>query len=151
MCRFVIMNANATAHRLGLVDAYGKWHLVHIEAASSFAPGSELHGPQAALGLHFLVVGPTGQRLAVNFEAIGLTRESLMDRLHGGLEIVAPAPRRQCRPTPKPGSRRGLVRPADFAPAPRLARSRAPAPAPLHATAPGIALVPDIADEAAMT
>jgi len=69
MCRFVVMDANATGQRLVLVDAYEQCHLVRIATPVAVALGWEQHGPRAAMGLHFLVIGHSGQRLDSHFEA----------------------------------------------------------------------------------
>lgn len=82
MCRFVVVDANTTGQWLVLFDAYGKCHLVRIATPVVKAIGWELHGPRAAMGLHFLVVGHSGQRLDGHFEALGVNRQTLHDWLH---------------------------------------------------------------------
>lgn len=76
------MDASATGHRLVLVDAYEQCHLVRIATPVVVALGWELHGPRAAMGLHFLVIGHSGQRLDSHFEALRVNLQAMQAVLH---------------------------------------------------------------------
>lgn len=70
MCRFVVLDRKASGRLFTLLDSYGKCHVARLETGVSVAAGSELHGPRAALGLHFLVDAQSGRRLTVDFHAL---------------------------------------------------------------------------------
>jgi hypothetical protein len=87
MCRYLIVDSDSTGRLLGLVDAYGHCHLARVLTPAAPARGAQLHGPRAALGLHFLAVEPSGQRLNAHFEFIGASRQAMLDRLHGAPHV----------------------------------------------------------------
>jgi hypothetical protein len=82
MVRFVVVESVGSGHLLGLLDSYGKCHLARIAMTAAVTVGCVLHGPRAAVGLHFLASGQTGQRLSTHFQAVGLGRQALIDELH---------------------------------------------------------------------
>ena len=110
MCRFIVVDADPTGRWLVLFDGYEQCHLVRVSGPTVAAIGHELHGPRAAMGLHFLVLGHTGQRLDGHFEALGVNRQAVHDELHPppaphkpvapatlAHEVVVPRPRQPAR------------------------------------------------------
>jgi hypothetical protein len=90
MCLFIVVDADATGRMLVLFDTYDKCHLVRIAGPSVAAIGHELHGPRAAMGLHFLVLGHTGQRLDGHFEALGVDRHAVHAEWHPPVAPLEP-------------------------------------------------------------
>ena len=88
---FVVLGSHTNGQLLGLLDDYGRCHLVHIAAGAGLGAevGSRLHGPRAAVGRHFLVSVQTGARLRADFELVGVSRQAVLDRLHPDLCDVA--------------------------------------------------------------
>lgn len=90
MSRFVVIACNHARRRIGLLDHYGKFHLACLVDGQGAAVGSELHGPRAAIGLHYLVSAPAGQRLEVEYLVLRMPRQELLDQLH-----AQPVPRQR--------------------------------------------------------
>lgn len=95
MCRYIVLDIDPMSRRLGLQDGYGKHHLARITGGAVAVIGDELHGAQPALGLHFLILGRSGHRLNTHFEALRVSRQTIIDSLHPmhvhGHGLTAPA------------------------------------------------------------
>ena len=81
MCRFVVLEIAVSGRRITLLDSYGKYHVARLEPGCSARVGIDLHGPRAAIGLHFLVEARHGQRVSVVFQALCVARTDLPPRL----------------------------------------------------------------------
>jgi hypothetical protein len=77
MCRFLVFELKVPSPMIVLLDSYGECHLARLASSMSLAVGSEMHGPRAAMGLHFLVEAHSGRRVSVEFQALRVARAEL--------------------------------------------------------------------------
>jgi hypothetical protein len=81
MCRYLVLDANATGLRIGLSDSYGKYHFARALAAAP-AIGAELHGARPDIGFHLLEPTPSGQAFRTDFKLVNCSRGAMLDLLH---------------------------------------------------------------------